>query len=882
MSIISRLTSKHIWSNKKRTWVTIIGVALCTALICSVTTLVASFRGFLINTTIAEDGDYHTVAYEVSYDETEKLLANAEIEEAAVVREIGYSDTLQSQNADKPYLHIQQFSRTAMKNLPVDLIEGRLPETEEEIVVSQHMMDNGGMEVELGQKLTLNIGSRQFSGEQIPVAKAYIPGETLIHPIQKTYTVVGITQRLGSELYEDPGYTAFSILEEASMEPGDVYNVYAKLTHPQDGFEQWPQILSKAGIDASHADYNTMLLGFYGSFSNNAYDTMFFSLAAVVIALIMVGSVSVIYNAFAISATERKQQFGILASVGATRKQLRHSVNLEGLIIGAIGIPLGIILSFVGIGITLKVVNGLLSGMLNTDVPLTMIISPWLTLVAVLIAAVTIFLSVRIPARRAAMTSPIEAIRSSKEIKKEGRVKKNRLARKIFGFEADLALKQLQRSRKRYRVTIFSLVVSLVLFIGFSGFSYYMQKSADMQFQSVDYDFVVHISGADVTTTNAQAGRIAQRLKTHDATQAAYPYSSTHGEIALSPDVFTQEGQQELLYPKDEYGNPVQSEDSPVDLNAAEQTAGILLYGMEDEAFNELAAEQGASIGASSLPAIVYNQNMVTSYTQQKKLEFAPIQRIQQPVDATISLSSYIENSGQEEQEPQEITIPIQILAATDQGIPGLQAGANYLVLVIPQSQFIQLSAQYGIDSTSEVYVYSSDPTRTAEFLEGEEMEDLMQEADPYILNIAEQMAAMNRILLIVSIFCYGFIALMALITVTSVLNTITTNMQLRRREFAMLQSIGMTPRGMNKMVCFESIFYGLKAILYALPIGIGVCYLLYRSLSGVYLFPFSLPWTAILIAVAAVFVLVFITMWYSTAKMRKQNIVESIRQESV
>ena len=879
MNIVGRLTNKHIWSNKKRTWVTIVGVALCTALICSVTTLVASFRGFLINTTIQEKGDYHVAAYALSYEQQEKLAANAKISETAVVRELGYSDTLKSVNESKPYLHVQQFSRTAMKTLPVSLVEGRLPETEEEIVISRHMMENGGMDVKLGEKLTLNIGTRQFLGENIPVAKAYYEGETLVGTHQKTYTVVGITQRMGSESYEDPGYTAFSILEEASMRPGDVYSVYAKLDHPKDAFDLWPSMLKSAGIGAEQAGYNTMLLGFYGSFSNNAYDTMFASIAAVVIALIMVGSVSVIYNAFAISATERKQQFGILASVGATRKQLRHSVNLEGLIIGAIGIPLGIILSFVGIGVTLKVVNGLLSGMLNTDVPLTLVISPWLTLVAVVIAAVTILLSVRIPARRAAKTSPIEAIRSSHEIKREGRVKKNRLARKLFGFEADLALKQLQRSRKRYRVTIFSLVISLVLFIGFSCFSYYMQKSADMQFQSVDFDFCINASGQDVAESSAWAQQVAQKVGRDDATKSAHAYSSAYGEIQLPKDALTKEGQQELINLYDDGGKTDDMDGNPVDPNALQQPAGVLLYGMEDTAFDAMLQQQKIPSVSSGWKAVAYNQNINTSYVEQKKLEFAPMKPVQEPVSATLQMSG---NTEGEEQEVQTVEIPLQIIGATSRGIPAIQAGANYLVLVMPQSQFVQMSQQYGVNGISEVYVYSSDPARTADFLEGEQMEGLIDHNQNYILDVSEQMATMNRILLIVSIFCYGFIALMGLITVTSVLNTITTNMQLRRREFAMLQSIGMTPKGMNKMVCFESLFYGLKAMLYALPIGIGVCYLLYRSLSGVYLFPFSLPWSAILIAIAAVFVLVFVTMWYSTAKMRKQNIVESIRQESV
>ena len=151
-----------------------------------------------------------------------------------------------------------------------------------------------------------------------------------------------------------------------------------------------------------------------------------------------------------------------------------------------------------------------------------------------------------------------------------------------------------------------------------------------------------------------------------------------------------------------------------------------------------------------------------------------------------------------------------------------------------------------------------------------------------YVYSVHEVIEANRRVLIVLSIFCYGFITLMTLISITSVLNTISTNMQLRKKEFAMLQSVGMTQKSMRRMIRFESLFYGMKALLFALPVSLGISYYMYRMFAKQYQFAFTLPWARYLGAILGVFLIVFATMQYATRKMRKQNIVETIRQDSI
>ena len=136
--------------------------------------------------------------------------------------------------------------------------------------------------------------------------------------------------------------------------------------------------------------------------------------------------------------------------------------------------------------------------------------------------------------------------------------------------------------------------------------------------------------------------------------------------------------------------------------------------------------------------------------------------------------------------------------------------------------------------------------------------------------------------LLVVNVFSYGFIVLISLITTANVLNTISTNINLRRREFAMLKSVGITPGGFNRMMNFECVFYGLKALLYGLPLSLLATYLIYLSMSQGLGMAFTLPWTAILIASASVFLVVFVTMMYSMSKIKKENIVDALKNENL
>ena len=166
-------------------------------------------------------------------------------------------------------------------------------------------------------------------------------------------------------------------------------------------------------------------------------------------------------------------------------------------------------------------------------------------------------------------------------------------------------------------------------------------------------------------------------------------------------------------------------------------------------------------------------------------------------------------------------------------------------------------------------------------------IDKLTKELDKYdnvnYTNIKESMKQANNMILVIKILMYGFIGLVTLIGVTSVFNTISTSMALRKREFAVLRSIGLTRKGFNKILFFESLFFGLKSLIYAIPVSLGVTIIIHYALADMMsINSIVIPWKAIIISIVSVFVIVLLTMMYSTSKIKKHNIIEQIREENI
>lgn len=861
MNILNKLTIKHLSMNKKRTIVTIVGVILSTALMVGIGLLFSSIRDNSIKDIIYSNGSQHVTISSVYGEDVKALENNIHVKESCYYTSLGYANA-NSSNEYKPYYHVVGASDSFLKTL--SLKEGRLPNNNNEIVISDHIKDNGGIQLQVGDTITLSLGKRYVDGQEIidndflyaSDADGY---EVLENTTDVTYTIVGIVERSNIEAYSAPGYSVFTIAD--SIDKSSIYTMLLTFKNVKKAYEYGNEIAESLGFENissldfalyNELTYNDSLLSMSGVSQYSNYMSSVYTTIIIILALISIGCIVVIYNSFAISVMERKKQFGLFSSIGATRKQLRATVFFEALIVGVIGIPLGILSGFIGIGTVLAIINALLPDVFNF--PLVLAVYPMFIIIPVIFMIVVILFSAYLPAVRASRITPIEAIRQNDDIKINGKkIKTPKWVSHLFGVEGEIALKNIKRNKKKYRITILALFISIVLFISFSGFVYYGFVSAEDTLNLPEYDMVAYMYNTNEAATQNKINDIIN-------------HEQVDGYSILRIEYYTTESFTKNMF-RDDFVNKTDFE--------FEQDISVEFIGVDDKTYKELKdranIQEDVPFVLNKFKGIIYNDSDRKSYDILKY----------STVPDTIELCSWIYDEETEENY-KECNIKLEDAILVDSSIFGVEESlnvSNVILIVVNNDMFNSYIGSY--TSPTGIYIQSSDFDDLDKYLE--KLEENSEDNYFYYINISEELKLYKNMILVVKILLYGFISLVTLIGVTSVFNTIHTSINLRRKEFAMLRSMGLTPKGFNKILTFESLFVGIKSLLYAIPVSIGVVFLLYKSLDGIAdSGSFVIPWTSILIAAVAVFVIVFITMMYASSKIKHENILDAIREENI
>ncbi|MDO0825508.1 ABC transporter permease [Desulfosporosinus nitroreducens] len=584
-----------------------------------------------------------------------------------------------------------------------------------------------------------------------------------------------------------------------------------------------------------------------------------YSLSSVIMGIIIIGAVSLIYNAFAISVSERSRHLGMLSSVGATKRQKRNSVLFEAAIIGLISIPLGIIGGLGGMGITFWFINPMIQGALRGALKLTVSVTPLSILAACVISMMTIFVSAYLPARKASKISAIDAIRQTADVKLTGKaVKTSKFMRKLFGIEAEIGLKNLKRNKRRYQATLFSLVISIVLFLAVSFFTANLTKSLELSQDGVNFDIQVSIESEDTETVD-------QLMKSIASLDNVTEYSLMR-DLTLNSWI-NQESMAKELH---EYVNKDKSM-----IKNGKYRYDINLHALNEENLQAYAVEIGADyeqlVNPDNLTGIVID---TIPYKDREAGKYVETKAINTKIGETIDLFYAVGGETLEERHLNQL----EIAALTDQSTMGVfPAGVGGLTIIVSEQVLDQLMDDKEIPNVhTQLLLKSTDPIATQH-----QIEDL-KENNLSIYNVYKSRQQEEQMIVLMSVFTYGFIVLITAISIANIFNTISTSISLRKREFAMLKSVGMTPKGFSKMINYESIFYGIKSLFYGLPISIVVMYLIHRSLMNSFDYSFALPWISILYVIAAVFIIVSSAMLYSSAKVKKENIIDALKQENI
>lgn len=874
MDILKKLSFKNLKLNKKRTISTIIGIILSCALICATATLVTSFRETLIQYEINSRGYYHLEISGAEDSDVESFKNNRNVKDVLNIYENGYGKFEQGQNEYFPYLKISSMSKAMFKYLKFKISEGRFPENENELIISKNAIEYGDEDLKVGDKITLDVGNRVGEGGEILwSSNPYQEDEKLVDVEKREFTIVGTIDRpdLYFENYDDPGFTAITTNSDFGRN-----RTYIVLKNPMNykdsiakilGISDFDKIDTDSNLESRFEDFsiNEGLLRWEALvFGNETTRLLIFS-AMIVISIIMITSVFCIKNSISISVTEKMRMYGMLSSVGATSKQIKKNVIFEALVLGLVGIPLGILFGILGVFVLIKIVNLIGGDLFLTNVSgITVKVSIYPIIIAIVLSFITLYLSAIFPARRASKTSPLDLIRSPEKIKLKARkLKTPKIISKIFKVGGELAYKNLKRSKKKYRTTVISITVSIMIFIIMNSF---IGNAFDFTSEYYkDYEYNVDFWSAEDLSKND-----IEKIKKMENTNSYIELYRRIGNFVSVYDLSKIDEYYEKHYLSrgefsdyDEASGTITANSYEVNLDERLKS-DLFIIGYNTKDFNRFLKKIKVNPKTMKRKAILYdNYNEYQNDKITKRRIYS--------VSKGDTLETIFTNNGTEE----EKTEKYEIGAVTDIRPFGTeQTYSNGGFLVLNMDDFPEYEFKI-----NRLLVQADDPEAF-----DDEFEKLNIDLGLYgYRNFGAMINEEKTMILIIKIFLYGFIAVITLIGVTNIFNTITSNMELRQTEFASLKSIGMTKREFNRMINLETIFYSVKSLFYGILLGLVGTFLLYKAFSvkldsgKIYI-----PYSAIIISIIAVFLLIFVIMRYSIRKINKQNIIETIRKENI
>ena len=845
MNILNKLSIKNLKLNKKRTISTIIGIVLSVALICAVATMATSFRETLLQGAISKRGYYHIKLSDITENDIKDIKNNRDIKDIKQIQEVGYAELKTSQNKDKPYIHLYSMENSTFEFLKFKLIEGNFPQNENEIIISKHIITNGKSDIKIGDTITLDVGKRISSDNiELDSSCSYNSEHEKIEDSEKhTFKVVGMIERpdYTFENTGDPGYTMIT----TNLNRGKT-EAYLSLKKPKEykssisellgvNYDDLDVIEKNGGETKYKHEINSEILRWEVFAFSDSTVSMLYSVIGVVIFIIIFTSVFCIRNSFAISITEKIKMYGMLSSVGATRKQIKKNVIFEAMALGLIGIPLGILSGLFADFVLLKIVNVLLSDALvgyANGIVFKVSIIP--IIISIILGFITIYLSAISSAKKAAKVSPIEQLRNSDEIKiKNKKLKTPKIIEKVFKTGGVLAYKNLKRSKKKYRTTVISIAVSVFIFITMNAFITNMFDLTGQYYEDYDYNFIVESS----KFTDEEINKIVKQESVE----------SYH--ILYQPKRMYEIRDLSKIH---EYGKELITEEL-----SGEKYCGLYLVALDEASFKEYSKKIGVKFEDVKDTGILCDE-----YNEyDKETGAVELKRLYKYEKGDTIVGEY---------NKEELKIKVgDVSKIKPYGLERVFYDGGYLV--VNKNEFKNID-------------FSDDVTITIQSNNTTELQTAIEEKDSSltIVNLEDVAKEEKSMILVTNIFLYGFIAVITLIGVTNIFNTITSNMELRQKEFAMLKSIGMTKKEFNRMINLETLFYGTKSLLYGIILGLLGTLAMYKAFSvkidaGMYI-----PIKPIIISVIFVFILIFIIMRYSISKINKQNTIETIRKENI
>jgi putative ABC transport system permease protein len=822
-----QLTGRYLKASKKRTVLTIVAIILSIALISAIGLFIVTMQEAEIQDTKQTKGSYHLMFTKPDEEMTEKIINNPNVSRYGFFT-IGQEIKVGEKLVVNEYIATDR----ALELLPANIKKGTLPRNQKEAAMEQWVLKQIDPHATVGDKIKLN---------------------------NKEYTVSGI---LGDDIENQINNKGILLSK----------NNHIDKKHAALLVEISPKANLKATVNElkklsgkNPVKLNIKLLTLQGAGGDNEAARGLYATVGIIIGIVVISTIAVIYNSFQISVVERVKQFGLLRAVGATPKQIRRIVIREATFLSVIGIPLGLLCGMIviyGIFFTLKLI---------VSFPIKPVISPKVLVISVGVGLVSIYLSAWLPAYSAGKISPLAAISSRTMITKD-KIKRSKsgMIGKLFGFEGVLAEKNIKRNRKRYRITVFSIVISVTLFITFKSFmDMTLTLSEDPnESQNVHFSVLHDAPGAELPEIkNHNIINHLKSLKTVDKVYRVYaPYRfdvaiDKNSELKRVQDIG---GIYKTANLRGTEKTLISGNINIYDHDSLQASKKYLESGSIDE--EELNKENGVIIIKKSM---IYNAKTNKNY-------IGPIARLR------IGDEIYLQKDTASNRDKIELdkgkVKKVKVVAIVETDPFNFRGSPDGLKMITTEHVFKNLTG------THEVY-----PVQLNVKLKSVEDESIAEKqiesaikSDPSlkIINNIDENRRKRSIILMIQLLIYGFVVVVSLIGSVNIINTLTTNILLRKREFASLKSIGLTQKGLKKIITLEGILYGIVGTIYGSIIGCILSFLMYQFLIGVNEFAWKFPWDAILIAGASAIIISFVSVLPPLARMKKENLIAVIKED--
>ncbi|MEG0577409.1 MAG: FtsX-like permease family protein [Bacilli bacterium] len=807
MKIMNRLTIRYLKENKKRTILTILCIALSVVMISCVGIAFYSGKQFYKEYIEKSEGDYHYTIIDNTQKTIDLIKNDSQIDsyyyscsEMYYYKDINNpKEQLVIKKGDSKYFDKQSLDK--------NLITGNLPQSPKEIALSKEYIELNNLNKKIGDSIRFQYTFYEDNQEK---TKTY------------DYKIVGIIKEFKSQsLYVNP----FNAISYIDFNNQDFYTIYVKDKELSDNIFDHGNQLKK---DVNQLDYHSSYLAIQDIFEENSHSiflTMYSMIAALLVIIVFI-SIFIIYQAFNLSTNDRIQYLGMLSSVGATPKQKKRSVYYEGFIMSLISIPLGILMSFIGLSLTFFTISQL-DIVKSLGISISAKLSLEYLFLVIFISLMTIFISLYLPARKISKISVIDALKKNDEIKvKSKKLKNGFFSKKFFKINQQLAIKNYRRQGRRSKVIVFSLVISMVSFVGIFGFGVNMFKTAEKAQRYSNYDVLINISD-DEKQMNELKSFLDHNSKVddYDYLTRIYTYAkvdSSYLNIPISLD------SQHIGYTQ------------------------FNLVGVSDSLYSKICDENNIKGKEKQAIAINYpytDNDVVKKFYKKMDNKF---------------LTSFI---YQDDNKVVELPLFDSIEMINED-----KYNLSYFnfCLVVP------IKYVYDIDKSSynsvEFMVYSS---------QHEELTKDLEDAHYSSIDYAATVERDRQMFTIIQVFIYGFVLIMILFTLMNIVNMMSASINKRKKEFAMMLSVGMSPKGIKKMILNESFIYGLKTLLYGIPLSILVELWLYIKTYGQNAeIPFQISYLAYIISFIMIMIVMVITFRVGLRQLKKQNIIESLKED--